>query len=552
MKAEILNKRKKWLIDNFAAQSLDIWPNKADELKEFSGTLKYFGIQQNGQDFVVDAANTNSYFKQSLNLFKILLKKQIANEEIGLPSLEQLPQYDALITILGFSPEPLMHTALALAPKKLYPVATEESAKDFYKVPLNPTSRKPDGNLQYFETIIKHYKESSQDIMVQSIARNVASIGSLDTFKRVREIIQEVRKDKPNAKIALDITGGKKSADASAFLTAAIEENIDIYYVDFEDYKDNQACCGTEFLNKLDNPYHIYNIQLLNQAKELFRNHDYAGANTLFNSALKKLDENIVKKYSLKQERRKIENMQKATECYMYWDRFEYTNANNIEYVEILKDLMLPNSVNKIYEVSNQFEYVKKLCFDRYENANRRFNQGRYEDALTRYSQSFEISCKSYLIKQIISGDITVKIASKDSESEKSSDTWKEWQIDYASIAGILNWLLCIQKLKWKINQLDLSLAKRSDTTFKDNFSKSFGFDNGLSNNEFIKKVESYSDLIEHRNDFIHVSSIAAKKEQVNKFRIFVFNFLQCLYGNIDLSPYTFSIEFNEDGAFIG
>jgi len=496
------------------SQAFESYKHAADQKKEKYYFSHDLNCKNNGKKI-----DPNSLFCHSAQALKI---KQESDDLTDL-------KYDLHIILVGTTLQPLMLSVSAINAINILLLYDHSNQGD----------NKKDDLFDY----IKAYNS------IEAASEPINSSKPNTVFSVIKKILKKDEwRDK---KICIDITGGKKSMVGGGFLASSIL-GIDTYYIDFEKYENGNPVLCTEFLNKLENPYHIYNIQLLNQAKELFRNHDYAGANKLFKSALKKLDENIVKKYSLGQEKQKIEKMQKAAECYMYWDRFEYTDANNIEYVEILKDLILPNNINKIYEVANQFEYVKKLCFDRYENANRRFNQGRYEDALTRYSQSFEISCKSYLIKQIILGKITAKIANKDSELEKTSDTWKEWQIDYASIAGILNWLLCIQKLKWEINQLDFSLAKRSDTTFKDNFSKLFEIDNNLSNNEFIKKVESYSDLIEHRNAFIHVSSIAAKKEHVNKFRIFVFNFLQCLYGNIDLSPYTFSTEFNEDGAFIG
>ena len=276
MKAKIVNKRKEWL-DNDAANMLDIWTKKADELQGFEGSLNYFGIKENGEGFIIDTSNLKYYFLQSLSLFKITLQKQINRENIGIPFLEKPLNYDALITIIGFSPEPLLHTILALAPEKVYPVATDESA-DYYKVSLDPQTIKRDGYLQYFNTIIQYYKESNQNIILEPIKKTVASIGSLDTFKRVKEIIQEIRNTNNHAKIAIDITGGKKSADVAAFLTAAIENEIDIFYTDFEEYEQGKPKCGTEFLNKLDNPYNIYNIQLINQAKELFKYHNYQAA----------------------------------------------------------------------------------------------------------------------------------------------------------------------------------------------------------------------------------------------------------------------------------
>ena len=453
-----------------------------------------------------------------------------------------------------------MHTILSLSPTKVYPVVTEESA-EHYQVPLNPVTRKRDGQLMFFEAIVAHYKEPSQTITIKPIERVVASIGSLDTFIRVREIIQDVRQDNPNAKIAIDITGGKKSADASAFLAAAVDKDIHIYYVDFEDYTGAKACCGTEFLNKLKNPYDIYNIQLLNQGKELFKHYNYQSAAQIFAVIQKKLsfgEVNEASIYKLDDELAEVTKMKLLSDAYTHWDMFEYAEASDEKYKNVLdlrvvKELRHPDISKKIYEVDAQFDYVKKISLDRYENASRRFMQGRYEDAVTRYMQSLEISCKSYVIHAVVNDCLTVNISTQGSDdlSDKiikrlSNDTWREWGIDYAPISGILNWLLCIQRMNWRNSKGSYSLDKRIKTDFKQSFCNLFSLDKELSKRKFEEQVNTYTNLIEDRNRFIHVSTLSINRAQVQVFRDFVYKMLICLYGVVDLNSYIFSTDFDE------
>jgi hypothetical protein len=559
MDSKILNKRKYWL-DKHAAQSLDTWSKKADALQGLTGAFKYFGIKQGGNGFEIDSSEEISYFRQSLHLFKVVLQKQICKEDIGLPNIEHPPVYDALISIIGFSPEPLLHTVLALAPKKVYPIATEESA-EHYKVPLNKITQKRDGFLLFFETIIAHYKESSQKITVNTIERNVASIGSMDTFKRVREIISDVRQKNKFAKIALDITGGKKSADVSAFLTAAIENNIDLYYVDFEEYDKGKPKCGTEFLNKLDNPYDVYNVQLLSQAKELFKHHNYQAAYSIFSGIEQKLSPDGLDasaKLGLDMERSIVKKMKAVSQCYEYWDMFEYNKASSEQYdglldLSLVRCLKHPNINCKIYEIDNQLEYVKKISLDRYANAERRFQQGRYEDALTRYMQSLEISCKSYAINTIVKESLSVSIEySSDLQIQiLDNSTWMQWEIDYAPISAILDWLLCIEKMKWRNSKVSYSLDKLMINDFKEKFCDIFLLNKELSKKKFKEQVKVYTDLIEDRNKFIHVSSLSINRVQVEVFRDFIYKMLICLYGIVDLNPYMFSTEFDEKGTLL-
>ncbi|MDX2129653.1 MAG: hypothetical protein SFU91_11530 [Chloroherpetonaceae bacterium] len=372
MKADILNKRKQWLPES-ENDGLDKWTKEADKSTDFS---IYFGIKLTGIRYEKDEQNNNAYFKKSLSLFKTVLSRQKANNASGLPVLSLANSFDALITIVGFSPEPLLHTILALSPNSVYPIVTKESAAHYKVMNIQPNTP-----LQCFEKIFELYKDPSQNITVKPISRAVESIGSIDTFKRVREIIAEIRKEKSDARIALDITGGKKSADASAFLTVAIEKDIDIFYVDFEEYADGKPKCGTEFLNKLENPYDLYNIDLITQAKELFKNGNYAAAQQLFEKAKNNL-ESKAKQFGLTSELEAIEKMYSISKCLQLWDALNFDNIK--EHTEFLSGDLI--SLLKSILNDDPYYFALNLIID----ARRYIEQARYNDATIRLTQSME------------------------------------------------------------------------------------------------------------------------------------------------------------------
>ena len=529
MNSTILNKRKKWISD-IEKKELDNWTKAAEKLTDFKD---YFGIKREEDCYNKDTDKNNSYFKKSLALFKTVFSLQKDGKADGLPKLDISDNYDALITIVGFSPEPLLHTILTLAPNAVYTIVTKESAAS-YDVP----NIHSDSKIQLFEEIIQLYKELSQDIIIKPIHREVQSIGAIDTFKRVREIIQEIKKEKKNAKIAIDITGGKKSADASAFLTAAIEKDIDIFYVDFEEYKENKPCCGTEFLNKLENPYDLYNIDLVAQAKDLFRKHNYASAKSLFEEVERKL-EHKAEQFNLKPELEEIKKMKKKAEFYRLWDAFEYKEANKIEENALLKNLIPKKENAKIYEQEKQYEYVKNIVLDRFANAERREEQGRYEDAMTRYAQALEIALKSKMIELIETHDLKPK-SSKETDIKK---TWKDLEMDRTEISRVYDWLLMGEKLKRKKDDEEYIFQALESKSLKDNFIKIFGLKEDISNNEYEKKATSYKKIINHRNDFIHVSTLSGKKEKMQQFKDFSEKMLKVVYGNFDYSAYKFPSE---------
>jgi len=282
-----------------------------------------------------DHGSEKGYFKSSLTLFRAVVEKQKKQSEYHLPELALNEPYDALIMLLGFSPQPLLHTILTIEHKELYLVTTKESAL-FDSMYIN----------EYFQFVIDTFSgdDTPADRNVSNVQKSfdelpslngetkiknaliVKTIGTADTFQKIRELIEKIRKVKPKAKIAIDITGGKKSMDASAFLTAAIEKDIDIFYVDFEGYEGGKPVYGTEFLNKLENPYDIYNVDLMNKGKELFHNHNYQAACDIFTEIEDKLDEkiNIFELRDLSDEVRKL---RQAAGVYKWWDQFEYHEA---------------------------------------------------------------------------------------------------------------------------------------------------------------------------------------------------------------------------------
>ena len=126
MNSTILNKRKKWISD-IEKKELDNWTKAAEKLTDFKD---YFGIKREEDCYNKDTDKNNGYFKKSLALFKTVFSLQKDGKADGLPKLDISDNYDALITIVGFSPEPLLHMILTLAnPSKPAPNAITVTRK---------------------------------------------------------------------------------------------------------------------------------------------------------------------------------------------------------------------------------------------------------------------------------------------------------------------------------------------------------------------------------------------------------------------------------------
>lgn len=312
MDKKILNRRKELLNGNNGKTEKE-WEEQLRSLRNADGLgiHKYFNTKKKSGK-PVTGGDTRNFFGQSLEIFRSVYEFQKQNlDNIDVPRLVKLHEsYDVLITLVGFSLQPLMHTILTICPCCVYPIVTKET-------------RYFDGNIpvqNYFKHLVSQYGEGKSIAIMEPVI--VDTIGSIDAFQKIRQIIQDVGKDK---KVAIDITGGKKSMDASAFLAAAIEKDTHIFYVDFEGYDKDKVQCGTEFLNKLDNPYDIYNVDLMNKGKELFDNHNYQAAYEIFEDIEKKLQKHDA--FDLSDELDNVRKMKQAAMFCKYWDKFDYEEA---------------------------------------------------------------------------------------------------------------------------------------------------------------------------------------------------------------------------------
>jgi hypothetical protein len=134
-------------------------------------------------------------------------------------------QGELLVSLLGFSPEPIILTAKALNPET-HLIITNPVRKDIVQV-------------------LDDYLEHDYKLVVLNS----------DDFQTIYKTIKESLSDYPTRNITIDITGGKKSMVASAAIFGK-DYGSRIVYVDFGEYlKDlRKPIPGTEKLNVVYNP----------------------------------------------------------------------------------------------------------------------------------------------------------------------------------------------------------------------------------------------------------------------------------------------------------
>ncbi len=213
-----------------------------------------------------DAKSTASIFYDK-HIFPFVKDTFINN-----PENRPTKEYAGLILPLGYSPEPLILSILAIKPKRVGLLYTEETKK-----------------------LLPRIQEETALTLDKLYIRQIDGSSTSDVYKAIMELYQKWERP-PN--IAVDITGGKKSMVGGAAMAGAVL-GADIYYVDNTKFTQmGKPEPGSEYLSLLDNPYTVFGDLEVDKARDLYKRRDYAGAQRIF-QLLKSLvgDANKAKTY---------------------------------------------------------------------------------------------------------------------------------------------------------------------------------------------------------------------------------------------------------------
>ncbi len=219
-------------------------------------------------------------------------------------------KFDTLISLVGMSPEPIVLTILALKPKEVKFIISQET-KTMLDIIVEKANLKP----SQYET------------------EKVDSSNIEEVYSSIRKFIAH----SDTSKIAIDISGGKKSmvggaAQAAGYLGCAV------FYVDYQKYHKylRKPIPGTEYLNLLRNPYEIFGELEMDRALELYRAGDYSAAVEVVSRLLLKAPE--IKEARIKKE---IFAMYKAWDAYLFEKALKHANEaiNWIEKYKIYGEL---------------------------------------------------------------------------------------------------------------------------------------------------------------------------------------------------------------------
>lgn len=270
-------------------------------------------------DRTTDEMKTKAFTYYDTNVFPIV-KTVFLNKQENCPN----KKYAGLILPLGFSPEPLILSILAIKPDRVGLIYTEQT-KGFLDRIKDETSLSLD-QLSYHE---------------------IDGSSTLEVYEIIMTLYNKWGRP---ANIAVDITGGKKSMVGGAAMAGAAL-GADIYYVDNTKFTQlGKPEPGTEYLSLLDNPYTVFGDLEVEKARDLYNRHDYARAQRIFNQLEKEVgDPNqavVYKAYGL------------LCSTYEAWDNLDIGKARSFlnQLLKILDQYSRLSGLSQLHESRSLLE----------------------------------------------------------------------------------------------------------------------------------------------------------------------------------------------------
>ena len=171
-------------------------------------------------------------------------------------------EYDGLILPLGYSPEPLILSILAIKPERVGLLYTNETEK-----------------------LLPRIQGETALTLDQLDKLKIDGSSTVDVYKAIMELYEKWERPK---NVAVDITGGKKSMVGGAAMAGAVL-SADIFYVDNTKFTHGKPEPCSEYLNLLDNPYTVFGDLEVEKARDLYNRHDYTGASRIFDQLAKQV-----------------------------------------------------------------------------------------------------------------------------------------------------------------------------------------------------------------------------------------------------------------------
>ncbi len=283
----------------------------------------------------------------------------------------ELSKFRYLISLLGFSPQPVILFIRAVNPEKVLFIYSEETES-------------------LLDTVHKW-----TDLKMSQVSKEVVrSSDPTEVYKAIKNFVNK----KAPKEVLLDITGGKKAMVGGAAMAGSLL-GVVIGYVDYEKYLEDlrQPEPGTEYPNLLKNPYYVLGDLDLEKAKEAFNQCNFGRCLEILNV----LEDRVEDIWGI----RKLKQLAKI---YRLIDAFNFSEALNLLESYLVKyqddkrwipmDRITPmRDILKILINQDHPDYNYYACLNTYFSAERFAGRSRYDIAVFLMYRTIEMVLSSVL-----------------------------------------------------------------------------------------------------------------------------------------------------------
>jgi CRISPR-associated protein (TIGR02710 family) len=227
------------------------------------------------------------------------------------------------------------------------------------------------------------------------------------TYHQVEMKIDKLVKDGyETSEIAVDITTGTKVMSAALAAVAIVHEVRSLSYVTGNRNADGRVVSGTEKMETLDPARISLLASLKRELPTYFNAHQYTACLDIIGRYKKK------EKFLEKQEIQQLKDTERLVMGYREWDRFNHKGA--LEKLEKLANPKLSQNVKFLNELMNERNRLSSkvyklglrdnlptrcLIADLIANAERRADEGSYDDAVARLYRAVEAVAQLHLLE---------------------------------------------------------------------------------------------------------------------------------------------------------
>lgn len=339
-----------------------------------------------------------------------------------------------LLLTVGGSCEPIVSSILSIKPNFVYFICSDDSngAKGSYTV-INGEGK---------PCTDRHRQEQPEDkklnVLKQTRSLNyeyeIIKIKEFDDlnvcFETCYNLIKKVLKNN-DVEIVADYTGGTKSMTAGLATAATNFPEVKLNFMTGARVDLNNVVPGTQTI-KISTPLKPFIDKTLENVNLHISNYHYQSAINLLEQILKipNLENQI---------HSKITSLKNSLIAFSKWDIFQHQdaltmlNTNRREFVNqviflektIKSAEALLNNKTDLYDRNNISGY--EVLIDLIENANRRADQERFDDAIARMYRSLELFLQIYLLKSkgIDTGNVDLSKTPKTFQKKKENCKYK-------------------------------------------------------------------------------------------------------------------------------